>query len=301
VLLPYAGDIAMLLQTITGAWPLDLDMADQKGRRAFADRLARWQEKALREAKLATDWSVPNEAYESAARHLTKSVVADNALPDLLKDFAAFAERISAAGAVNGLAQTFLKLTVPGVPDFYQGTEFWDFSLVDPDNRSRVDFDARVAAVGAASPEALVSTWRDGRIKQALILRTLALRSAAPALFADGTYEPLKVQGAFADRVIAFARRLNDDVLVVVAPRIASQLLRTERDILFEEAAWKNTFVELGGQKLVNLFAPAEPSAGTVKLGSVLSAFPVALLISPALKAALDAVHTNAAAHTTLR
>jgi malto-oligosyltrehalose synthase len=298
-LLPYAGDISMLLQTIVGAWPLDLDVNDQKGRRAFADRLARWQEKALREAKLATDWSVPNAAYESAARDLTRSLVADNALPDLLKDIAAFAARISAAGAVNGLVQTLLKLTVPGVPDFYQGTEFWDFSLVDPDNRSPVDFDVRVASVGVASPERLASTWRDGRIKQALIMRTLALRSAAPALFAHGSYEPLEVQGTFADRVIAFGRRLDDDALVVVAPRIASELLRTERDILFDEAAWQNTFVEADGQELVNLFAASEPSAGTIKLGSALSAFPVALFISPGLKLALDAVHTNAAAHTT--
>ena len=154
-LLPHRGDIAMLLQTIVGAWPLDLDMSDQEGRRSFAERLARWQEKALREAKLATDWRVPNEEYESAARDLTMALVADNAVPDLLNDIAAFANRISAAGAVNGLAQTLLKLTVPGVPDFYQGTEFWDFSLVDPDNRRPVDFASRVATLDDSPLQAL--------------------------------------------------------------------------------------------------------------------------------------------------
>src|ERR1043165_5530313 len=116
-LAPHAGDVAMLFQTIVGAWPLDLDASDHEGRRAFAERVAHWQEKALREAKLTTDWTVPNETYESATRHLAMSLVADNALPDLLNDIAVFAARISVAGAVNGLAQALLKLTVPGVPD----------------------------------------------------------------------------------------------------------------------------------------------------------------------------------------
>jgi len=286
-LLPHAGDIAMLLQTIVGAWPLDLDIGDDEARRAFAGRLARWQEKALREAKLDTDWSVPNEEYERAARHLTISLVADNTSPDLLNDIAAFANRISAAGAINGLAQALLKLTVPGVPDFYQGTEFWDLSLVDPDNRRPVDFAARAGALGAP-PKALVAHWRDGRIKQALIARTLALRCACPALFADGSYQPLEVHGAFADRVVAFARRLNDQAVIVVAPRSASQLLRNELDILFAEAVWQDTRIaaDIGG--FTNLFAAGAPA---LNVGQLLSDFPVALLVSPA-------VQENAAAHT---
>ncbi len=108
----------------------------------FAERLAQWQEKALREAKLVTDWAVPNEAYEAAARRLATSLVAEDAIPELLTEIFAFIERVAAAGAVNALAQTLLKLTVPGTPDIYQGTELWDFSLVDPDNRRPVDFRA---------------------------------------------------------------------------------------------------------------------------------------------------------------
>ena len=116
---------------------------------------------------------------KSAARHLTMALVADNAVPDLLNDIAAFANRISAAGAVNGLAQTLLKLTVPGVPDFYQGTECWDFSLVDPDNRRPVDFASRVATLDDSPLQALTHNWRDGRIKQA---RDRAHARAAPRL-----------------------------------------------------------------------------------------------------------------------
>jgi (1->4)-alpha-D-glucan 1-alpha-D-glucosylmutase len=287
--LPHGGDIAMLLQTIVGAWPLDLDMADQEGRRSLAERLARWQEKALREAKLATDWSVPNEDYESAARDLTMALVAENSVPDLLNDIAAFANRLSAAGAVNGLAQTLLKLTVPGVPDFYQGTECWDFSLVDPDNRRPVDFASRVATLDDSPLQALTHNWRDGRIKQAVIARTLAMRRACPALFAEGSYEPLEVRGAFADRIIAFARRLGDDMIVTIIPRAASQMLSGEQDILFDQAAWRDTCVATNGLGLTNLFRTSEVAGASISVGALLSDFPVALLISPGILKALSA------------
>ena len=110
-LIPRASDIAMLLQMVVGAWPLALDVHDENGRRVFAEQLAQWQEKALREAKLVTDWAVPNEAYEAAARRLVTSLVAEDAIPELLTEIFAFIERIAAAGAVNALAQTLLKLT----------------------------------------------------------------------------------------------------------------------------------------------------------------------------------------------
>src|SRR3954471_8124537 len=195
---PSPGDIAMLLQTIVGAWPLDLAVGDDDGRRAFAERLVRWQEKALREAKLATDWIVPNQEYESAARDLTVSLVGQNTSPDLLKEIAAFAHRVSAAGAVNSLAQILLKLTVPGVPDFYQGTEFWDFSLVDPDNRRPVDFAARLAALENLEPPdwpSLAQNWSDGRIKLAWTRQLLKVRTELAPVFAHGEHRPLEVVG----------------------------------------------------------------------------------------------------------
>jgi (1->4)-alpha-D-glucan 1-alpha-D-glucosylmutase len=301
-LLPHGGDIAMLLQTLVGAWPLDLEPQNHEGRRSFAERLARWQEKALREAKLATDWSAPNQEYESAARHLTMALVADSALPDLLNEIAAFARHVSPAGAVNSLAQAVLKLTVPGVPDFYQGTEFWDFSLVDPDNRRPVDFAARAASLGDSPLPSLAQHWRDGRIKQAVIARTLALRRACPALFAEGNYEPLAVRGAFAERVIAFARRFKDHVLVTIVPRVASQMLRCKGDLLFDEAAWGDTAVEARNKNLTGLFSESQShqsSENRIQVGRALRDFPIALMLSPAVARELD--RQVAAAHTTSR
>jgi (1->4)-alpha-D-glucan 1-alpha-D-glucosylmutase len=298
--MPHAGDIAMLLQTIVGAWPLDLEVTDQEGRRVFAERVARWQKKALREAKLATDWMVPNEAYETAVRRLTMSLVVDDALPELLNDVVAFAAHISAAGAVNGLAQALLKLAVPGVPDFYQGTELWDFSLVDPDNRRPVDFAPRIAGVGGAALETLVLQWRDGRIKQALIARTLALRRAFPVLFAEGSYEPLDVHGAYPNHVVAFARRFNEDLVAVIVPHLASRFLPSEDSILFDQAAWRDTVVILDSDGLGNLFGASPPPGEAIEVGTLLSRFPVALLMSLRIQKALRA-QTDAAAHTTSR
>jgi malto-oligosyltrehalose synthase len=140
---PAVGDVAMLLQMVVGAWPFDLALEDERGRTAFAERLAAWQEKALREAKLRTNWADPNPAYETAAREFLVRLVADNAQPELLADIFGFIQSVAAAGAVNALAQVVLKLTVPGVPDLYQGTDYWDLSLVDPDNRRPVDFEQR--------------------------------------------------------------------------------------------------------------------------------------------------------------
>ncbi len=215
------GDEAMLLQTIVGAWPLDLELDDRSGRADFAKRLIGWQEKALREAKLRSDWSQPNAAYEAAARDLVLDLVSDGRHLDLLTDIFAFTQKIAATGAVNGLAQAALKLTVPGVPDLYQGTEFWDFSLVDPDNRRPVDFAARKQALAATSLGTALASWRDGRIKQILVHRLLALRRARPDLFALGSYEP--IDGP--DHVVAFRRRHGGDSVCVAVPRLAGRLI----------------------------------------------------------------------------
>ena len=216
---PSAADEAILCQTLVGAWPHGLSADDAEGCKAFAERVAGWQEKALREAKLQTDWSAPNEAYETAARELLMTLMTTPDLP-LRAEITAFAERIGPAGAANGLVQTLLKLTIPGVPDTYQGVEFWDLSLVDPDNRRPVDFAGRQAALakGEATLEAAVH-WRDGAVKQSLIAATLGARARMPRVFAEGSYEPLEVEGPDAPNVIAFARTLGSDSAVTVALR----------------------------------------------------------------------------------
>ena len=281
---PYSGDIAILLQMIVGAWPLDLDLDDGSDRNAFADRLARWQVKALREAKLATDWVVPNEAYERAARELLLSLLATNDRPGLLKEIAAFVQRIAPAGAVNGLAQTLLKLTAPGVADIYQGTERWDFSLVDPDNRRPVDFSSRARPL-VEDIGTLVSNWRDGRIKQALIARALAVRGKRPELFTEGDYQPLAVAGEHADRVVAFARRLGSSVAVTVVPRAAARILRAD-SIVFESANWVNTSLALPRDgPLVAAVGDGslERPDSTVSIAKLFDQVPFALLTSPDL------------------
>lgn len=247
---PTPGDRAMLLQMIVGAWPLDLDRDDAAGRRVFAERLCAWQQKALREAKLESDWAAASEEYEEGARAFTMRLVADDAMPDFLDDLLAFGRRIAPAGAVNGLAQCLLKLTVPGVPDFYQGTDLWDFSLVDPDNRRPVDFAARakMKMKGASLPD-LALHWRDGAIKQALIERTLALRKRAPRLFAEGTYRPVEVEGALRGSVVAFVREAGDDWMLVAVPRLMAPMMAEQEKLGFRAGSWSDTALRLDGNR----------------------------------------------------
>jgi malto-oligosyltrehalose synthase len=216
--MPTTADIAMLLQMVVGAWPLDLVLTDADGRNDFARRLAGWQEKALREAKLNSDWSAPNQPYETAARTLTVRLLGE-ASP-LIEEIFALVQSIAPAGAVNSLAQVLLKLTVPGVPDFYRGTEYWDFSLVDPDNRRPVDYSSRRRSIETGPS----SSWRSGAIKQDLIARALSLRRACPGPFVHGTYEPLRLEGATPETALAFCRRQGQDLVLAIVPRLPSRL-----------------------------------------------------------------------------
>jgi (1->4)-alpha-D-glucan 1-alpha-D-glucosylmutase len=258
---PYAGDIALLLQTIVGAWPLEFDAGDGAARTAFAERLVAWQQKALREAKLFSDWAAIDETYEGAARRFTLALIGEAALPDLLREIATLVRRIAAAGAVNGLVQCLLRLTVPGVPDLYQGTEFWDFSLVDPDNRRPVDFSTRAAALGDADLPALAAEWRNGRIKQALIAELLALRRRVPGLFAEGSYEPVPVEGRAAQSMIAFVRRHGEHWLLVAAPRLPLDLLQGDDGIALAPHILKDTALRLDGRVTLDRLCPALPFA----------------------------------------
>ena len=242
---PTAGDIAMLLQMIVGAWPFDLALDDDDGRHAFAERLAAWQEKALREAKLHTGWADPNQAYEAAARQFLVRLVADNERPKLLADIFGFIQSIAAAGAVNGLAQVVLKLTVPGVPDLYQGTDYWDLSLVDPDNRRPIDFEQRRKSLSSLDVAEALDRWRDGRSKQAIVARLLSARRAAPELFARGDYRPVPVEGEKAQHLVAFLRAHGDSRILAVVPRLPLALLRSQDGLEFDPAAWKNNFLVL--------------------------------------------------------
>ena len=279
--LPAAGDVALLLQTIVGAWPFDLDVGDQAGRRAFAERLVAWQQKALREAKLASDWAAVDEAYEAAARDFTMALVAEAALPDLLQRIAALVQRIAPAGALGGLAQCLLRMTVPGVPDLYQGAELWDLSLVDPDNRRPVDWPRRVAGPPAEPLVELAADWRDGRVKQALIARGLALRQRLSPLFEDGDYRPVRLEGPLADAMLAFVRRRPEAWALVVAPRLALRLPLVPGEVRLVPDGWRDTAVVLDDvpDGVVSAFdgAPLGIVAGRTPLAALCGTLPLAL------------------------
>jgi malto-oligosyltrehalose synthase len=278
--MPTAADRAILFQTIVGAWPFSLEIGDDGALAAFRERVVTWQTKALREAKLHTDWLAPNERYEQAASEFVSRLLSGPS--NLLAEIARFSQRIAAPGAVNGLGQVLVKLTAPGVPDTFQGTEFWDLSLVDPDNRSAVDFAARQKAQGQP-----VQGWKDGSAKQHVIARTLALRRTMPAVFAAGSYLPLETAGPLARHVAAYARIAGVSAAIIVFTRFAAKLLSGEALTVSD---WGSTHI-LVPQNLYGDFtdalAPTPSSAlcvaNKILLGPILQALPIALLACEAV------------------
>ncbi len=284
---PTPGDEAILYQALLGSWSPTLDPNDATAMQSYLDRLLGWQEKALREAKLISSWSSPNEAYEQACRDFLSTLMTGHDAAELRRDITQAVDSIAPTGALNGLVQTMLRLTVPGVPDLYQGCEFWDFNLVDPDNRRPVDFAARVNALQQnPEPAELLQAWRDGRIKQWLIRRILTIRAAQPQLFRHGAYVALETEGEHADRVIAFARRYEGDYLVTVVPRTVSALLGDSQVPLVPADRWGDTRIRLPSPMHENQLTCAlssssiSPVDGCIAVSEVLAEFPVNLLCS---------------------
>jgi (1->4)-alpha-D-glucan 1-alpha-D-glucosylmutase len=235
------ADAYMLYQTLYGAWPAGLATDDADGLAAFAERVNGWQQKALREAKLRSSWEAPQEEYEARCAALTDTLLDPAHSAGFLADLAALRDELAAPSQAAILAQVALRLTVPGVPDTYQGTEQGDLSLVDPDNRRPVDYAAAAATLAEG-----------GNAKQALVAELLALRRAHPALFADGDYRPLPVTGDRAPHVLAFERRHADTRLIcVVGLHLA------------EHDGWGDTAVAIDGT--------AVPVAGLLAARSVMA------------------------------
>ncbi|MGF6392012.1 malto-oligosyltrehalose synthase [Pseudomonas plecoglossicida] len=282
---PSPGDELLLLQTLLGSWPLALDLHDDSAVRRYAERIRQWQQKALREAKLRSSWNAPNEAYEAACAAYVDGLLQGRENQQLRQSLADAAQLIACPGALNGLVQALLRMTVPGVPDLYQGNEYWDFSLVDPDNRQAVDYAARRRTLDdAAAPAELLAHWHDGRIKQALVARVLDCRQAHAELFRRGAYLPLTVQGRHADKVLAFARLGEGERAIVVTPRLASGLLAGATTPLIPAQNWDDTRVILpfaaSPATSTGLFPCAAVSPSKELLVSaVLAEFPVNLLI----------------------
>lgn len=282
---PSSGDELILYQALLGSWPLQLRDDDQSGFSEYAERIWQWQQKALREAKLQSSWSAPNEAYENAAQTFTQRLLTGAEGELLRAALSKTVNSIAAAGALNSLAQTLLRMTVPGVPDLYQGNEFWDFSLVDPDNRRPVDYAAREQALDGHAPlEELLANWRDGRIKQALIAQVLNLRAAHAELFRRGTYQALEVLGEQAHNVLAFAREHEGDYAIVIVPIRCATLLENSAVPQVDALRWGDTRVVLpfaaSDTNLKGLFhSRAVTKNRELNVSAALGDFPVNLFI----------------------
>ena len=245
-------------QALVGVWPADLTGVTAAPAE-LVSRLSEYMIKSVKEAKVHTSWLTPNEPYELALRHFVERVLTGPTGARLLGAVLPFARRIATLGMINSLAQLLLKIGAPGVPDFYQGTELWDLSLVDPDNRRPVDFERRVVAVNdvdavlALDPEPRAGTisewmrgWEDGRVKLLVTATGLRLRRQLPDLFLDGTYLPLQTEMTVPADAIGFARLSTDGstAAVFIAPRLCHRLVTPEQPLPLGEC-WKTSRVML--------------------------------------------------------
>jgi len=218
----------LLYQTLVGVWPPGLDPHDIAAVSALTERVEAYMVKAVREGKEVSSWSNLNSVYETGLQRFIRGALDTSRANPFLTDFHSLVKSLTFLGAVTSLAQLTLKLTVPGIPDIYQGGELWDFALVDPDNRRPVDWKQRrtlLDQVSATDFVAPTDDWTEGREKMFVTHRLLQQRQRRPELFAMGDYEPLEVTGGLgADHLCAFARRHGDEVLVVAVPRLVHRL-----------------------------------------------------------------------------
>ena len=259
--LPHANDELLFYQTLIGMWPLDPAELP-----SVPERLRLYLEKAAREAKTYTSWIAPNALYEEALLAFGSRIVTDAAFR---RDFLRFQKKIAFYGAINSLAQVVLKAASPGVPDFYQGSELWDFSLVDPDNRRPVDYRRREEMLRDRRDSSdLLRGWADGGIKMFVTRKMLELRARHRELFLEGDYQPLD-GGAHA---VAFARGRGSESVVVVVPRLVTSLVPAGKFPL--GSVWGDASLPIQGAYR-DIFTGDDPGSA---LASIFGRFPVAVL-----------------------
>jgi (1->4)-alpha-D-glucan 1-alpha-D-glucosylmutase len=298
---PDANEEYLLYQTLLGAWPLDPYSPEEYAR--FVERIQDYMIKALHEAKVHTSWINPNDAYDDAVRQFVVRILDERLSGKFLGDLRAFQRRVSHFGLLNSLAQTLLKLAAPGAPDTYQGTELWDFSLVDPDNRRPVDYsrrqemlralEARLAEGGSDRRQLareLIRTKEDGRVKLYVTAQALRCRRDCTGLFSTGEYLPAEADGALPDHVFGFARRQGNDLAVVAVPRLVTRLAAGPDGLPLGSKVWRDTRLLLPGLdprlRWRNVYTGSELSGAEVQgqaalpLAEVFADFPVALLLA---------------------
>jgi (1->4)-alpha-D-glucan 1-alpha-D-glucosylmutase len=266
---PDRNDEYLLYQALVGCWPTEV--REPPASPELVKRLTEYMQKAIKEAKVHTSWITPNEAYDKAVAQFVEGVLTGPTSRQFLSRFVRFQRRVARHGVLNSLSQLVLKLASPGAPDFYQGTELWDLSLVDPDNRRPVDYGLRARMLEELepwlgdSPDGLAGTvggwldeWEDGRIKLYVTARGLRLRQGMRDVFLDGDYLPLTSAGARADHVVAFARSRGGRAAVAVIPRLCVALPGKRRALPLGTDSWADTHLtlpaELPAGKLRNAF-----------------------------------------------
>lgn len=298
-LAPDRNDEALLYQSLVGTWPFE--SMDASHYQVFCNRIQRYMAKATREAKVHTSWVNPNEEYDEAVHNFIKAILDQTESSAFLDDLLSFQAKIAQYGIYNSLSQLLFKIVAPGVPDFYQGNELWDFSLVDPDNRRPVDFTVRktmLRELRQAMREAsrgliplirdLVKTRADGRIKLYVTMVALHFRQSHASLFQNGEYIPVHGIGENRDYTCAFARRYGDQSVIAVIPCRVVHLLSDVMNPPIGFAVWGETWIGLPfdqpksryrniftGEMLTSTMVAGQPA---IPLASVLGKFPVAML-----------------------
>ena len=291
--IPEANDEYLLYQTLLGAWPLGELRPDE--RNDFCTRIQQYMEKAIHEAKVHTSWINPNREYDDGVRRFVQAILDDGRTNKFLDDFLPFKERIAGAGLFNSLAQTILKVTAPGTPDFYQGSELWDWNLVDPDNRRPVDYARRHTLVRELKDvlkrpdrfdavQDLVRHSADGRIKLYLILAALHCRRMHADVFEQGRYVPLEAEGPEARHLLGFARLHEAHMVMVVVPRLVALRFAEARSSIWDETwvtmplEWKVSQLQdvLTGRSIV---PDCKGERSMVRASELFAACPVGFLV----------------------
>jgi (1->4)-alpha-D-glucan 1-alpha-D-glucosylmutase len=294
---PSRNEEYLLYQTLVGTWPLCTPEHEEFAQ--FRTRIKAYMLKAMREAKVHTSWINPNSMHEDAVLFFVDSILNESPHNSFLEDFSSFQRVTAACGIFNSLSQTLLKITSPGIPDFYQGNELWDFSLVDPDNRRLVDYPLRKALLDELertestaglleTSRQVVATRNDGRIKLHLTRTALHFRRENRELFETGRYLPLTVTGPRREHVCAFERSVNNGSIMVVAPRFYSSLIRDGSGLPLGPEVWQDTRIiqryDSAASRYRNIFTgeilnlDLQDGLLSLALKDILSVFPVALL-----------------------
>jgi (1->4)-alpha-D-glucan 1-alpha-D-glucosylmutase len=289
---PSTNDEYLLYQTVLGTFPAP--EVEPPELAAYCERIEAYMLKAVREAKVCTSWINPNEEYENALTQFVRALLASSSRNIFVKDLATQSRTLAWFGMLNSFSMTLLKMTSPGVPDIYQGSEAPDFSLVDPDNRRAVDYAARERMLErltalATSPrlaeqvKQLAARGFDAGAKTWLIWRTLELRRQEPQLFRDSNYVPLQAHGTRSEHVIAFLRRAGTRSVIAIAGRLFMKLGVEAGKLPLGSAPWGDTAIDAGPLTgaLTNVLTGESVSVhnGQIRLADAMRSFPCALLI----------------------